>query len=204
MILRRMNDKPRLAVVIPAYEEAGRIAACLASLDPFFEAGDPVVVVDAGSRDETRDIVVNFGARVLRADGAARGLAVSKGFAAIQDQATCVVIIHADMIVPTGARRRIIEAIESEPLAAGGALGHRIDDPRRRFRLPMPRVARAQRSAMPGAARHAGRSPRVRFSADRIPLRCIRTASPAAPAHPFAAGPRRPGDGPPFSFTASD
>ncbi len=131
----RARDPLRVAVVLPARNEAGNIVACLESLRSFRAAGDEVLVVDAGSADATGRLAAGAGARVLCEPRRQRGYAVAAGYAAVAGRADVVLIGHADMRLPPAARGRIIEACRHHPAAVGGALGHRIDDPRLCFRL---------------------------------------------------------------------
>jgi glycosyltransferase involved in cell wall biosynthesis len=123
-----------IGVVVPARDEAEWLGACLHSLGPFLVAGDAVVVVDACSRDDTSGIAARAGATVLRSPEPARGLAVARGYESVAQAARAVVVIHADMVVPAEARARILDSLDRDPGVVGGALGHRILDPRRRFR----------------------------------------------------------------------
>ena len=48
---------PRFAIIVPALEEAAGIEACLAPLQPARRSGlAEIIVVDGGSRDDTRAI----------------------------------------------------------------------------------------------------------------------------------------------------
>ena len=123
-----------IGVVVPARDEAESLGACLASLKPFLEAGDPVVVVDACSRDDTPGIAARAGATVLRSPEDARGLAVALGYESVAPEVGAVVVVHADMVVPAVARECILDSLDGDPGVVGGALGHRILDSRRRFR----------------------------------------------------------------------
>jgi glycosyltransferase involved in cell wall biosynthesis len=120
--------------VVPARDEAARIGTCLESLREFLAAGDPVVVVDDGSRDGTAEIAARAGGVVLATGRRARGLAAASGYESLSGSVDSVLIVHADMILPGGVRDLILEALEAHPEAVGGVLGHRIADPRRRFR----------------------------------------------------------------------
>ncbi len=129
-----MTGRRPLGVVLPARNEAGRIEDALRSLDPFLTAGDPVVVVDDGSEDGTASLARHSGARVLEAPRRSRGLAAAIGYDEIAREVECVFLVHADMDVPREARGRILESLDGHPRAVGGVLGHRIADPRLRFR----------------------------------------------------------------------
>jgi glycosyltransferase involved in cell wall biosynthesis len=66
-------------VVVPAYNEAARVATVVADLRTHF---DTVVVVDDGSADETADLARAAGARVVRHPGnLGQGAALQTGFA---------------------------------------------------------------------------------------------------------------------------
>lgn len=56
-----MADRAPISVLIPAKNEAGNLAACLASV----AFCDDIVVVDSGSTDGTREIAERAGARVV-------------------------------------------------------------------------------------------------------------------------------------------
>ena len=55
--------KPRISVVIPAYDEAMSIGEVVANCKGFC---DEIVVVDDGSTDDTYDVATNSGAEVVR------------------------------------------------------------------------------------------------------------------------------------------
>ena len=80
--------------VIPAYQEAPRIAAVVAGARVHL----PVVVVDDGSTDGTADVAEAAGASVLRqSPNAGKGAALRAGFAhALEAGATAVVTLDAD------------------------------------------------------------------------------------------------------------
>lgn len=179
MTLRRPEGTPgdAIGVVLPARDEARWIGACLDSLSGFLEAGDRVVVVDACSTDATADIARRAGAEVLVAPGPERGLALGQGYGEVAPGVEIVLLAHADMRLPPSARASILAAAAARPEAVGGALGHRIDDPRRRFRL-MERgnAFRARRWQLPygdqaqfvrtGAVEAAGGFPRIAWMED--------------------------------------
>jgi glycosyltransferase involved in cell wall biosynthesis len=68
-----------VSVVVPAYNEAQRVAAVVAGLRPHFGS---VIVVDDGSTDETADLARAAGASVVRhPDNLGQGAALQTGFA---------------------------------------------------------------------------------------------------------------------------
>jgi rSAM/selenodomain-associated transferase 2 len=108
----------RIAVVIPALDEAARIEAAIASTRA---PGVEVLVVDGGSRDDTPGRAARAGARVLAAPpGRARQMAA--GLAAADAEA--VLFLHADTRLPPGFAEAL-RACLADPGVAGGAFGFR-------------------------------------------------------------------------------
>ncbi len=129
------NRRLRIGVVIPAWNEAGNIAQCLASLTTFRDCRDQIVVIDAASTDATATLAQQAGARVIRLSERHRGYAVAAGYEAVCDAVDVVLIAHADMRFSSDARAAIVRSLSANPYAVGGVLGHVIDDPRFKFRL---------------------------------------------------------------------
>jgi dolichyl-phosphate beta-glucosyltransferase len=108
---------PPLSVVIPAFNEAGRLPATLARVASFLAEhapGSEIVVVDDGSRDGTAGRAAEAGAegvRVLRND-ANRG----KGFS-----------VRRGMLEARGARRLMTDADLSTPIEDLPRLMARLD-----------------------------------------------------------------------------
>lgn len=133
----------RIAVVIPALDEADRIAACIEALvesiriangraheasggvapDAANVTGNAVeiVVVDGGSSDRTADRARAAGARVLSSKpGRARQL--EAGWRATEGE--IVLFLHADTRLPNGWSAAVRAAL-AEAAVAGGAFGLR-------------------------------------------------------------------------------
>jgi len=104
----------KIAVVIPALDEADRIGpAILSALAP----GVDVLVVDGGSRDRTWEAAREAGARVIDSSpGRARQL--QAGVEASASEA--VVLLHADTLLPAGWSDAVRAAL-AEPAVVGGA-----------------------------------------------------------------------------------
>jgi len=120
-----------IAVVIPALDEADQIAGAIASAQaPDSDsksasgAGVEIVVVDGGSRDDTRERARVAGARVLESErGRARQLEL--GWRATTGDV--VVFLHADSRLAPGWARAIREEMVDESVA-GGAFRFRFDE----------------------------------------------------------------------------
>lgn len=87
--------KPKLSVIIPAYNEQNAIAECLNSLKQQSYTNFEIIVVDDGSTDKTLEIVKKFQVLIHsqkhKGPGSARNLGVSKSKGEI------LVFVDADM-----------------------------------------------------------------------------------------------------------
>lgn len=79
------SPRLRLAVVIPTFNEAERLAATLGSLRAQTEPPDRVVVVDSGSSDATAQVATDRGAELFVERGRGRGGQVAAGVARITE-----------------------------------------------------------------------------------------------------------------------
>jgi glycosyltransferase involved in cell wall biosynthesis len=102
-----MQQKTPLSVVIIALNAASQIEACLKSA----AFADEIVVVDSGSRDETREIALKYGARVLHQDWL--GFGRQKQFAVEQASHDWVLCLDADERVSDPLRASIEEALQA-------------------------------------------------------------------------------------------
>jgi dolichyl-phosphate beta-glucosyltransferase len=115
---------PWLSVVMPAYDEAGRILPTLLSVTLYLrELGRPfeLIVVDDGSRDATRDVVSRFAAEHPEARLLALGRHRGKGAAVragMQGASGAWLLLDdADGATPIGELDRLLV-----PAAAGAAI----------------------------------------------------------------------------------
>jgi rSAM/selenodomain-associated transferase 2 len=98
----------RIAVIIPALNEAAGLHQALAPLSQWPARGHDLILVDGGSQDATATIAAAAGARVIRSDqGRARQM--NAGIA-ITD-ADIFLFLHADTELPEHADRLIIEGL---------------------------------------------------------------------------------------------
>jgi rSAM/selenodomain-associated transferase 2 len=99
----------KIAVIIPALNEASEIAATLARCGP-------AIVVDGGSTDGTPDIAAGCGATVLHVGGG-RAAQMNAGAAAAAD-ADAYVFLHADTWAPESWQPEV-EHLLAEPGVVG-------------------------------------------------------------------------------------
>ena len=100
----------RLAVVVPAVNEAGRIRAALEALAPLREAGHQVIVVDGGSDDSTVELARPLADLVLISE---QGRAMQMNAGARAARAEALVFLHADTRLPARADALILEALQA-------------------------------------------------------------------------------------------
>ena len=121
----------RLAIVIPALNEAANLASLLPDLARDCP-GAEVVVVDGGSRDATAAVVARTpGDRLL---ASARGRALQMNHGAREAGGDTLLFLHADTRLPGGAAAAIESAL-AEPGVVGGRFDVRFDNERALFRV---------------------------------------------------------------------
>jgi rSAM/selenodomain-associated transferase 2 len=116
----------RLAVVIPTLDAADHLAATMAGL----MSGDAIeretIVVDGGSRDGTRELAEQLGARVVAA-ASGRGGQLAAGAAAVS--APWLLFLHADSRLEPGWARDVLAFVEDPAnRAKAAAFRLRLDD----------------------------------------------------------------------------
>lgn len=110
-------SRPRVAVLVPAHNEAAIIADTLASVLPQIAKGDRVLVIADNCSDDTASIARKLGAMVVeRNDPAHRGKDHALDFGVRQlrqDPPDVVIIIDADCLVHPGTIDRLARACAS-------------------------------------------------------------------------------------------
>jgi rSAM/selenodomain-associated transferase 2 len=96
----------KLSIVIPTLDEAAAIQATLAAAQPARSRGAELLVVDGGSRDETRSLAAPLADRVIQVP---RGRAAQMNAGARAGTGDALLFLHADTLLPEGA----LEAVES-------------------------------------------------------------------------------------------
>ena len=109
---------PLISVIIPAYNEAENIAACLtAVLDQDFGLPYEVIVIDGPSTDATSSVAKNFPVRLARLEK--RGIGRAWQMGAEYGLADLLVFTEADSVAPRHWLRTIYEQMQSNPKAIG-------------------------------------------------------------------------------------
>lgn len=117
----------KLSVIIPALDEAAILPRALAALPPRAE----VIVVDGQSRDKTREIARQGGARVITGK---RGRGAQMNLGVQQSSGDVLLFLHADCVLGPRAGAAIEEVL-GEHDTVGGSFRLHIDHPRWTYRL---------------------------------------------------------------------
>jgi glycosyltransferase involved in cell wall biosynthesis len=104
---------PQISAIIVSHNEARNIVRAIRSLS----VADEVVVVDAESTDDTRQIAAGLGARVIVHPWA--GFAAQKNFASAQAQHDWILSLDADEELNADAQAAVARWKATEPAAAG-------------------------------------------------------------------------------------
>lgn len=123
-----------LSIVIPTLNEAEVLPATLDALAQSAAEGYPfeVIVVDAGSLDDTAAAACARGCRVVRSPRAQRAAQMNEGAAHARGET--LLFLHADTLLPPGAFEQILTACGQSDVA-GGAFARRYDSPSRWLRF---------------------------------------------------------------------
>jgi glycosyltransferase involved in cell wall biosynthesis len=130
-------DQPQFSIVVPAYNESGRLPATLEKILDHVHEQDwnvEVVVVDDGSRDDTVEVARRFAAkhpevRVIQNPGnQGKGYAVRNGM--LQAKGAVMLFTDADLSSPISEAAKLFAALEA---GADVAIGSRWLDPSLQF-----------------------------------------------------------------------
>jgi rSAM/selenodomain-associated transferase 2 len=121
----------KLSIIVPALNEAPRIAQTLAALAPMRARGCEVIVVDGGSSDGTVDAAVAGCDRVIAAP---RGRASQQNAGATVATGHVLLFLHADTVLPADADLLVCKAIVDG--ASWGRFDVRFATPEGGARLP--------------------------------------------------------------------
>ena len=105
--------EPYLSIVIPAYNEGGRIASSLAAIHAYAGGKNfEIIVVDDGSTDSTVEVASAYpGTRVLRNEGN-RGKGYSVRHGILEARGELVLFTDADLSAPIEEADKLLAAME--------------------------------------------------------------------------------------------
>lgn len=115
-----------IGIVIPTWNAADKLPACLQAIRQSTLAPASIVVADGGSLDATVAVARASGCTVV-ASARGRGQQLAAGVKALDGR--YVVLLHVDCRLPAEALARLHLAFWRDPELVGGALGQRFDQP---------------------------------------------------------------------------
>src|ERR1039457_5175492 len=98
--------KRLISVVVPVYNDAGNLRQCLAALRASETQPAECIVVDDGSTDDSAQVAVEYGAKLL-STGARSGPAHARNFGAQAARGDILLFVDADVCVHSDAITRI-------------------------------------------------------------------------------------------------
>lgn len=101
---------PFIAIIVPILNEADNLPELQAQLQPFYDRGAEIVLVDGGSGDDSRAIAGKTHFKLLEAP---RGRALQMNAGAAVCRADCLLFLHADTRLPDNADELIARALEN-------------------------------------------------------------------------------------------
>ena len=116
--------KPVVSVVIPTYNNSGVIGDCLKSVagSDYPKEDFEVVVVDDGSRDDTRDVVGKFvegSGNIKYIYQENRGPAAARNAGIRNARGDFILLTDADCVVPKDWIKRMLEALKESDVVGG-------------------------------------------------------------------------------------
>jgi rSAM/selenodomain-associated transferase 2 len=113
--MRAMISPLRISVIVPALNEAENLEPLLKRLHQLPEVLE-MVVCDGGSADQTRDIALENGAKVVQT-AANRGAQMNAG--ALVSNGEILWFLHADTLPASSSTRRIVQSASNEKTIGG-------------------------------------------------------------------------------------
>ena len=111
--LFQAGERPRVCALIPAHNEAERIAVTIAALRARPEITE-IVVLDDGSTDGTADLARAAGAaQVLSRPNGGKGAALGAAYAAARERADIFLLLDADLGASAGEAVKLLPPIWS-------------------------------------------------------------------------------------------
>jgi len=118
----------KLSIIIPTLNEASYLGVTIEQILQSANLGKPheIIVIDSGSTDETCDIALKLGVKLIRSKGATPGRAYVLNEAAQFAKGDVILFLDADTLVPKGYDESIKRAV-SDPNVVGGAFEFSLD-----------------------------------------------------------------------------
>jgi hypothetical protein len=115
---------PFVSIIIPVMDRADELARCLESISKLNYPGEKleVIVVDDGSRDNSKEVAASFGALVLDSGGTATGPAAARNCGSKAARGEILAFIDSDCIASPEWLFELVGLFEDSEVAAVGGL----------------------------------------------------------------------------------
>lgn len=116
---------PRVSVIIPTYQHAGTLAACLDAVLRQTYRDAEVIVVDDGSTDNTREVLAPYRDRVRIVVQQNRGANAARNRGLAEAKGELVIFCDADVIMEPDMLTKMVHALDVQPGASIAYSGFR-------------------------------------------------------------------------------
>jgi glycosyltransferase involved in cell wall biosynthesis len=123
-----MTARPSVTVIVPAYNAAEDLEACLAALAPSRDLFSEIIVVDDGSTDDSASIAARMGARVVVTPQSRSGAATARNIGAGASSGDILIFVDADVCVHPDTVERALALLAADP-GLGAVSGSYDDEP---------------------------------------------------------------------------
>lgn len=129
----------KVSFVVPNYNHARYVGAAIESALAQTHRAIEIVVVDDGSSDDSRHVLMAYGDRIRAIFQANAGLSAARNAGVRAATGDCIALLDADDLVDATYAERLLAALAAAPGADGAYCGFRFVDQEGR---PLPRVER--------------------------------------------------------------
>ena len=103
-----------VSIIVPVYNNSRDLKECLSAIRVASFSKTEIIVVDDASTDDTLSTAIGLGVRPLRLVKNS-GVAAARNYGARHAQGEIVLFVDADVVIPPGAVKRVMEVFEGNP-----------------------------------------------------------------------------------------
>jgi GT2 family glycosyltransferase len=103
-----------LSIIVPVYNNSRDLKDCLSAIKAASLPNTEIIVVDDASTDDTFPTASGLGVRTLQL-ATNSGVAAARNFGARHARGEILFFVDADVVIPLGTVKRVIEAFEGNP-----------------------------------------------------------------------------------------
>ncbi len=131
------EHSPLVSIVIPNYNHAQYVADAIRSVLGQTYPNCEIIVVDDGSRDDSREVIGAFGAKVRAIFQQNQGLSAARNTGIAAAKGEFIGVLDADDMYEPGFAQTLVEVLNKHPEAGGVFCGYRFVDHENN---PLPQV----------------------------------------------------------------